>query len=240
MNKEQKNRPDHYDNEKGFDVIDFCKAYDLNFNLGNVVKYIARAGKKEGETKGSDLMKALDYLNREIDSHYLQDAKEKSERIMKQMEEDHSIQYVKKQHLIGFCINCDHHTDLVYFNDIDLFMCSECHDMQFRKEREEAFNKVNTCPADGYEEIVVDDFFKSNVTGFAPVEWNCDEDEEIKLGEDLGFNPEPVNKPEQNQQVSTCVETFTLEDVFKAVEHWSAFPVCHLSVLQFLEKNKSK
>jgi hypothetical protein len=57
--------PKHYDNGNKYDVIDFCKDYNLNFNRGNVVKYIARAGKKEDELK--DLKKALDYINREIE-----------------------------------------------------------------------------------------------------------------------------------------------------------------------------
>jgi len=54
----------HYETEQGFDVIDIAKAYDLNFNRGNVVKYLCRAGKKNSEIK--DLEKALDYLEKEI------------------------------------------------------------------------------------------------------------------------------------------------------------------------------
>lgn len=58
-------KPIHYQNESKVDVIDFCKFYDLNFNRGNVLKYICRAGKKDNEIQ--DLKKALDYLNREIE-----------------------------------------------------------------------------------------------------------------------------------------------------------------------------
>jgi hypothetical protein len=57
----------HYENNKGYDVIDFIKDYNLNFNRGNIIKYLARAGKKDNELQ--DLRKALDYLEREID-HY--------------------------------------------------------------------------------------------------------------------------------------------------------------------------
>jgi len=57
-------KPTHYQTQTEFDVIDFCKAYDLNFNLGNVCKYISRAGKKGDRME--DLKKALDYLQREI------------------------------------------------------------------------------------------------------------------------------------------------------------------------------
>jgi len=56
----------HYENGKGYDVIDFITDYGLNFNRGNIIKYVARAGKKGDEL--SDLRKALDYINREIET----------------------------------------------------------------------------------------------------------------------------------------------------------------------------
>ena len=56
--------PNHYDNNKSYDVIDFIKDYDLNFNEGNVIKYVARARKKENQIK--DIEKAIDYLEREL------------------------------------------------------------------------------------------------------------------------------------------------------------------------------
>ncbi len=56
----------HYENGKGYDVIDFITDYGLNFNRGNIIKYVARAGKKVDEL--SDLRKALDYINREIET----------------------------------------------------------------------------------------------------------------------------------------------------------------------------
>ena len=55
----------HYGNRP--DVIDFNKKYDLNFNLGSAVKYLARAGKKQNETKQSDLKKAIDFITRELE-----------------------------------------------------------------------------------------------------------------------------------------------------------------------------
>lgn len=57
-------KPSHYQTENNIDIIDFCKMYDLNFNRGNVIKYVARAGKKDDEIK--DLEKALDFIQREI------------------------------------------------------------------------------------------------------------------------------------------------------------------------------
>lgn len=55
----------HYKTGKDYDIIDVCKDYALNFNRGNILKYVARAGKKNDELQ--DLRKALDYLQREID-----------------------------------------------------------------------------------------------------------------------------------------------------------------------------
>ena len=63
----------HYKNNKDYDVIDICKDYDLNFNRGNVIKYVVRAGKKNDELM--DLIKAKDYISREID--YLRQLKDK-------------------------------------------------------------------------------------------------------------------------------------------------------------------
>lgn len=57
-------RPDYYKSE-GMEVFDVIDAFDLDFNLGNAFKYIARAGKK-GD-KAEDLRKAVTYLNREIE-----------------------------------------------------------------------------------------------------------------------------------------------------------------------------
>lgn len=59
----------HYETGKDYDIIDVCKDYALNFNRGNILKYVARAGKKDNELQ--DLRKALDYLQREI--AYLED-----------------------------------------------------------------------------------------------------------------------------------------------------------------------
>ena len=59
------NHPDYYINF-GFEAIDFIEAHSLNFNLGNVIKYITRAGRKDGEDTLTALRKALWYLEREI------------------------------------------------------------------------------------------------------------------------------------------------------------------------------
>lgn len=57
--------PHHY--QATTQPIDLINAQDLNFNLGNVVKYVCRAGKKQGENILTDLEKAKDYINFEIE-----------------------------------------------------------------------------------------------------------------------------------------------------------------------------
>lgn len=59
------NHPSHY-NQGGIEVLDVIKAYDLNFNTGNTVKYVLRAGKKSKDTYLQDLKKAQFYLEYEI------------------------------------------------------------------------------------------------------------------------------------------------------------------------------
>ena len=60
------NHPPHY-KAGGIETIDFIEAKDLNYRLGNVVKYVSRAGKKSSDPV-QDLEKAMFYLKREIDA----------------------------------------------------------------------------------------------------------------------------------------------------------------------------
>lgn len=64
--KEEVNHPNHYADGK-IEVIDFIEDKSLGFNLGNSVKYISRAGKKDPEKTIQDLEKARWYLTREIE-----------------------------------------------------------------------------------------------------------------------------------------------------------------------------
>ena len=59
------NTPKHY--QGTIQPIDLINAQNLNFNLGNVVKYVCRTGKKQGENILSDLEKAQNYINYEIE-----------------------------------------------------------------------------------------------------------------------------------------------------------------------------
>ena len=65
--KEVVNHPEHY-NPGPYEVIKIIEHYELGFHLGNVIKYILRAGVKNENTYNEDLKKALWYLQRKIDS----------------------------------------------------------------------------------------------------------------------------------------------------------------------------
>ena len=65
MKRNQVENPSHYNSGK-IEVIDFIEDQNLNFNLGNAVKYISRAGKKDPKKFREDLEKAVWYLNREL------------------------------------------------------------------------------------------------------------------------------------------------------------------------------
>jgi len=56
--------PPHYAEGRKFEPIDVIEDWKLDFNLGNVVKYIARCDRKG--TPIPDLKKAIFYLEREI------------------------------------------------------------------------------------------------------------------------------------------------------------------------------
>lgn len=66
-NKETVNHPPHYQSSNGLEVIDIIEAFELNFNFGNAIKYILRAGKKGDFAE--DLKKAVWYLQREINRY---------------------------------------------------------------------------------------------------------------------------------------------------------------------------
>lgn len=58
------NHPPHYMAYKGLEIIDLTE--QMNFNRGNAVKYIARAGLKNPDHEIEDLEKAAWYIQREI------------------------------------------------------------------------------------------------------------------------------------------------------------------------------
>ena len=68
VNRTNIERPAHYVEGRKYEPKDVIRDWDLNFNLGNVIKYVSRAGRKD--SKIVDLEKAKQYLQFEID--YLQ------------------------------------------------------------------------------------------------------------------------------------------------------------------------
>lgn len=65
--KEKVNHPDHYGGENNmYEAIKVIEAWELGFNLGNAIKYISRAGKKDDAIE--DLEKAKWYIERQINN----------------------------------------------------------------------------------------------------------------------------------------------------------------------------
>lgn len=60
------NHPKHYNTGK-IEVIEFIEDQQLGYHLGNAVKYICRAGKKDVDKISEDLQKAAWYINRAIE-----------------------------------------------------------------------------------------------------------------------------------------------------------------------------
>lgn len=58
------NHPKHYTQINGVECIDVVE--NMNYNRGNAIKYIWRAGTKSKETEVEDLQKAVWYIEREI------------------------------------------------------------------------------------------------------------------------------------------------------------------------------
>jgi len=55
-----------YYNSGAYEAIEVIEDWSLGFHLGNAIKYISRAGKKENSSAIEDLRKASWYIDREI------------------------------------------------------------------------------------------------------------------------------------------------------------------------------
>ena len=64
--KDNVKHPSHYAEGRKFEPKDVIRDWGLNFNLGNAVKYLARAGRKDDVVQ--DLKKAQQYIQFEIDA----------------------------------------------------------------------------------------------------------------------------------------------------------------------------
>lgn len=66
--KENVSHPQHYGGENNpYEAIKVIEAWELDFCLGNVIKYLSRAGKKDPKKEIEDLEKALWYLQRKVE-----------------------------------------------------------------------------------------------------------------------------------------------------------------------------
>lgn len=60
------NHPQHYGGDTTYETIKVIEAWDLNFHVGNAVKYLSRIGKKGDPIE--DLEKARWYIDRELEN----------------------------------------------------------------------------------------------------------------------------------------------------------------------------
>ena len=60
--------PDHYKGNRQFEPIAVIEDWNLNYRLGNALKYLSRNGRKPGEDPREGLKKAIWYIEREIAS----------------------------------------------------------------------------------------------------------------------------------------------------------------------------
>ena len=90
------NHPSHYAEGRKYEPIDVIEDWELGFNLGNTVKYISRAGRKDDIVQ--DLEKAAWYLNREIERR----KKEKTEKEYEAIErlEIQDVKIVSQPHIV--------------------------------------------------------------------------------------------------------------------------------------------
>lgn len=55
--------PSHYAEGRKYEPIDVIFDWNLDFDLGNAIKYISRAGRKDPNKVKEDLEKAIFYIN---------------------------------------------------------------------------------------------------------------------------------------------------------------------------------
>lgn len=69
--------PAHYCAGREYEPVKVIQDWGLSYCLGNVLKYIARAGRKDGCSRQEDLQKAMKYLEFEmqVEAKEIEDAK---------------------------------------------------------------------------------------------------------------------------------------------------------------------
>lgn len=68
VNHDPIHNPSHYAAGRKYETIEVIEDWDLSYRLGNSVKYISRAGRKDPAKTVEDLKKARWYLDREIEA----------------------------------------------------------------------------------------------------------------------------------------------------------------------------
>ena len=66
MKNDNIKHPSHYTEGRKYEPKDVIRDWELNFNLGSVIKYVARAGRKDDIVQ--DLKKAQEFIQFEIDA----------------------------------------------------------------------------------------------------------------------------------------------------------------------------
>ena len=98
MSKEMVDHPAHYNRGK-YEAIDVIEDWQMNFNLGNALKYLSRAGHKDDIVQ--DLKKAKWYLERRLEEHKngveLDSDKLKMNISIDDFAEDQKLNYIRKK-----------------------------------------------------------------------------------------------------------------------------------------------
>ena len=91
MSHDVVNNPSHYAEGREFETIDVIEDWGLGYHLGNAVKYISRAGRKDDILQ--DLKKAQWYLNREIENLELERAEAEGILYEYEVQEEFPVDY---------------------------------------------------------------------------------------------------------------------------------------------------
>lgn len=91
MSHDAVNRPSHYAEGREFETIDVIEDWDLGYHLGNTVKYISRAGRKDDILQ--DLKKAQWYLTRKIENLELERAEAEGILYEHEVQEEFPVDY---------------------------------------------------------------------------------------------------------------------------------------------------
>ena len=91
MSHDAVNSPSHYAEGREFETIDVIEDWGLGYHLGNAVKYISRAGRKDDILQ--DLKKAQWYLTREIENLELERAEAEGILYEYEVQEEFPVDY---------------------------------------------------------------------------------------------------------------------------------------------------